>query len=178
MLINESQSGYRQSSRWLRAATLLGKYGVTCIPFIQVVLCLAAQPGADERAMLMFFVPPVVASLFLLADNGRFDRTVVRGAWILLTVNSIASLVAEIDVLPIKAQFPGKLPPRIDRVLVLYLASWYSFILVVCPAWYLYWRFVGGGRIRGGVGWKFIIGWLGWALFVSILATGAARKIF
>ena len=102
MSLEYTQSTGRRESRSLRVIALIARYGLTWIPFIQVAHFLATLPGADERALLMFFIPPIVAALFVIADNGRFDRTAVRAAWLLLSVTAGASLAAEIDVLPIK----------------------------------------------------------------------------
>jgi len=176
MSLQQTETGLLQDSRSRRVTTLLGRYCLTWIPFVQVGLFLANVPGPDERAMLAFFLPPVAASLFLIADNGRFDKTGVRAAWLLLSVAAFASLAAEIDLLPIKPQFPA-LPARVDRVLVYYLAGWYSYVLIVCPAWFVHWRLVGGGRSQGTVGGPFIVGCATWAIFVGTFAILAARKL-
>lgn len=152
--------------------------GLLLLPFAQVVQELARQPGADERALLMFFLPPVLAALFLAADNGHFDRTIIRGAWLLIAVNAVVSALAEIDVLPIQPQFPGALPARIDRLVVLHLAGWYSFVLLVCPGWLLCSRVAAVRRSGESVGWCFVGGWLGYATGIGILAAAAGCKLF
>lgn len=172
---NQDQIENPFHGRWIRGAVLV-KYAVACIPFFNLAHFLATHPCGDQRAVLGFFIPPALASLFILADNGHFERIVVRAAWMLLLVNAVAACFAEVDLLPIKAQFPGVLPPRIDRHLVYYVAGWFTFVLIVCPVWYLHWRFVGGGR-RGVVSSAFVMGWSAWALFVSAFATLALRKL-
>jgi hypothetical protein len=163
--------------RSLRALKLLGLYGLAWIPFIQAGLFLARVPGADERAMLLFFMPPVAASVFVMADNGRFERTVVRAAWLLLSVTAVASLITELNFLPIKPQFPA-LPARVDRVMVLYLVGWYSYVMILCPGWFVYWRLVGNGRCHGRVSRGFVVGCLVWLGFVGTLLFLAMRKLF
>lgn len=165
-------------SRWMRGAKLLWHWGITCIPFIEVARFLAVQRNADFYAMLMFFIPPLAASLWVLADNGRFNRALVRGAWLLLSVNAVASFFVQIDRLPLQPQFAGALPARLDRALVIYLIGWYSFVLVVCPLWYLRWRMHDTNQTRRSNGWKFALGTLCWAIGVATLAVLAARKLF
>jgi hypothetical protein len=177
MLLQDIRSDALGDGGWLRALKLLGRYGLAWIPFIQAGLFLARAPGADERAMLAFFLPPVVASVFLIADNGRFDRTAVRAAWLLLSVTAVASLVAELNFLPIMPQFPA-LPARVDRVMVLYLAGWYSYVLIICPAWFIHWRLAGDGRCHGRASRSFIVGCLVWLGFVGTFAFLAMRKLF
>jgi hypothetical protein len=177
MLLHETRSGALRDARWFRALKLLGEYGLAWIPFVQAGLFLARAPGADERAMLLFLLPPVVAAVFLIADNGRFNRTAVRAAWLLLSVTAVASLIAELNFLPIKAQFPA-LPPRLDRVIVLYLAGWYSFVLIICPAWFVHWRLAGEGRCHGRASRSFIVGCLVWLGFVGTIAFQAIPKLF
>lgn len=167
----------RRSNPRMRAVVVLVCYGLSCLPFIQVGLLLAAQPG-DERAMLMFFLPPAFAALFVIADNGRFEPTFVRGAWLLLIVNAIVSALAEFDILPILPQFAGVLPAPMDRVFVLYLAGWYSFVLVVCPGWFLCRRVAVIRRTRGHIGWWFIGGWLSYAGLLGTIILAAGRKLF
>lgn len=156
----------------------MGNLALTCIPFGQVIHCLALHPVADQRAMLMFFLPAVLASLFVLADNGRFNRTVVKGARLLLSVNAITAVVVDANLLTLKPQFAGILPPQVDRALVLYLIGWYTFILIVCPCWYLHWRFAGEGRLYGRLSIKSRIGWLTWAFVLSAFMVAAGRKLF
>lgn len=150
----------RRSNPRLRAVVTLACHGLSSLPFIQVALLLAAQPG-DELSMLMFFLSPTFAALFVIADDGRFEPAFVRGAWLLLAVNAIVSALAELEILPLQPQFTGALPANTDRVFVLYLVGFYSFISVVCPGWFLCRRVAGIRRTCGHMGWRFIGGWLG-----------------
>jgi hypothetical protein len=88
--------------------------------------------------VLLYFVPPVLAYLFLIADTGKFNRTAILGCEIFLSLISIAVVLGEQPfVLPnLKLQFPG-MPPQADRVLVFYFAAYLLFILVICPAYVL-----------------------------------------
>jgi hypothetical protein len=126
--------------------------------------------------MLAFFMPPIFATLFVIADNGRFHRTAVRAAWVLLFVTAVASLGAELTFLPVKPQFPA-LPDKVDRVMVFYLIGWYSYVLVVCPGWFVYWRTIGEGRYFGRLSRRFLVGSLFWLCTVVAFAFGAARKL-
>lgn len=174
--MNQGHTAAQLDSRWLRAVKLLAKYGLSSVPFIEVGLFLARQP--QHRAMLLFFLPAVVAAIFILADNGRFEKTTVRGAWILLTVSAIASFLAEVNFPPIKPLFAGILPPRIDRIFVFYVISWYTFVLVICPVWFLRWRLMGAGRSRGPIRWKFKLRVAVWLVGVVSFAILAGRKLF
>jgi hypothetical protein len=158
----------RATHRRLRAIASVTCLGFSCLPFIQVGWFLAAQPG-DGHAMLMFFLPASIAALVVIADNGRFDRTFVRGAWLLIVVNAIVSAFVELDILPIRPQFAGMLPARMDRVFVLYLIGWYSFVLVVCPGWLLCSSVAELRRTCRRIGWGFIGGWLGYAALLGVM---------
>jgi hypothetical protein len=164
-------------SRWFRLVTIIGRFGLAAVPFAQVAHFLAFAPEGDERAMLAFFIPPIVASMFVLADNGRFNSTFVRAAWLLLTVLSFAAMLAQTQFLPIKPQFPA-LPAPLDRVLVFYLAGWYAYVLVVCPLWFLYWRLVSAGSSLGPVGVRFVLGSIVWSMGVATIVYYSLCKLF
>jgi hypothetical protein len=126
--------------------------------------------------MLAFFAPPIAASLFVLADNGRFNSTVVRAAWLLLAVLSFASLLAQSPLLQIKPPFPT-LPARVGRIMMFYLAGWYSYVLVVCPVWFIYWRLVIARSFLGPVGARFVLGSTVWAVGVATFVSMMVQKL-
>lgn len=161
----------------LRAIANVACFGVGCLPFIQVGRLLAAQPG-DGHAMLMFFLPASIAALVVIADNDRFDRTFVRGAWLLIFVNAIVSALAELDVLPIRPRFAGMLPAQMDRVFVLYLIGWYSYVLVVCPGWLLWSSVAEIRRTCRRMEWRFIGGWLGYIALLGAIMLVVGHKLF
>lgn len=175
MSLKAKQTVSSTQGRSLRALMLLARYGLSSIPFIEVGAFLLGRPA--NHALLLFFLPPIIAALFILADNGRFDRTVLRGAWILLMVTAFASFLAEINVPPIKPQFAGILPLRVDRVFVCYLIGWYTFVLVICPIWFLRWRIFGPGRSRGPIDWKFKLCLATWLVGVTAMGILAGRKL-
>ena len=104
---------------------------------IRAIALLAALPNV-ERAVLLYFVPPAVACLFLIADSGKFNRTAIRGCEVFLSLIAIAVVVGEQPfVLPnLKPQFPG-MPLQADRILVCYFAAYTLFVSVICPAYVL-----------------------------------------
>jgi hypothetical protein len=104
---------------------------------IRAIGLLATNPNV-ERPVLGFFVPPVIAILFLAADNGKFNRTVIRGCELFLGMIAVAVILGEQQfVIPnLKPQFPG-MPAQAERILIFYFVAYGLFLWIICPAFVL-----------------------------------------
>ena len=144
----------------------------------RAVIQFANLPNA-ERAMLLYFIPPILAFLFITCDTGNFNPTVVRGCRLFLSTIAITVLLAELPfVLPnLKPQFPG-LPRQADRTLVFYFGAYALFLWITFPAYvfgmslYLHARGLPGGMSRailytGCVCWLLTVGLLVFAITTS-----------
>ncbi len=100
----------------------------------------------------MYFAPPVIASLFLLADTGRFEPIVIRGCWLFLNVVAVGVILGQQTfvfpgLMPTVARaFPG-MPVQANRIMMFYFIAYFSFLLVVCPIWCIVSKFA---TIRSG----------------------------
>ena len=144
---------------------------IVVIPLLEVIFLLATLPNV-ERAILMVFIPPFLACLFLLANNGKFNSTLVLGCRLFLGIISIAVFFGRHRLLlpNLKPQIPG-MPVAADRILVFYGIGYGLFLWILCPAYvfgssfYRLWRRLPGGMSRpilfaGSVCWLLTIGTL------------------
>jgi hypothetical protein len=101
------------------------------------VVKFAALPQFP-RVTLLYFVPPVLAFLFLAFNTGKFNPTVLCGCRLFLSMIAIAVLLGELPfVLPnLKPLFPG-MPANQDRVIAFYFAAYGLFLWVICPGYVL-----------------------------------------
>jgi len=109
---------------------------VAAAVLVQAVAHLAVNPNF-ERAVLLYFLPPLIA-LFLISINliRGTNWTVIVLCQIFLNMIAFAVVLGELPfVLPnLKPQFPG-MPPQQDRVLVFYFAAYALFLAASLPAW-------------------------------------------
>lgn len=100
-----------------------------------VIAHLARLPNV-ERAILLYFIPPLIAWLILAINRGRIQATPITGCRLFLTMIAAAVTLGEMTfILPsLKPQFPG-MPPVADRVLVFYFAAYIIFIWLICPSY-------------------------------------------
>ena len=127
--------------RRLRIIAKVTHWLLLIVPLVNAGVCLVNLPGV-ERAVLIYFAPPVIACLFLLADTGKFEPIVVRGCWVFLNVVAVGVILGQQNlffpgVMPaVVRAFPG-MPFPANRFLMFYFIAYFSFLLVVCPAWCL-----------------------------------------
>ena len=99
---------------------------------------LALNPNI-ERAVLMYFVPPLLALLIIAINliRGTNPDVIVLGE-LLLDMIAIAVLLGEHPFFGriLKPQFPG-MPPQQDHVLVCYFIAYFLFFLFVLPPYLL-----------------------------------------
>jgi hypothetical protein len=111
---------------------------VAAAVLVQAVAHLAVNPNF-ERAVLLYFLPPLIA-LFLISINliRGTNWTVIVLCQIFLNMIAFAVVLGELPfVLPnLKPQFPG-MPPQQDRVLVFYFAAYALFLWVLLPPYLL-----------------------------------------
>ena len=102
------------------------------------VTLLALLPNV-ERAMLLWFVPPLLAC-FLLALNkiNRTNPEVICLCKVFLSMVAVAVLLGEQRVLfaNLKPQFPG-MPAQQDRILTFYFMAYALFLWVLLPGYLL-----------------------------------------
>lgn len=117
--------------RWLTRLHDLLAFSALVVAAVQ----LAQLPNA-ERWILFFFIPPLIAGAFLLANRG--DPFFLAACRLFLSMIAIAVTVAEVTLaLPVpKPQFPG-MPLLADRILVAYLVAYGLFLWILCPAYVL-----------------------------------------
>jgi hypothetical protein len=107
-----------------------------------VLIYAAAQLGVApnvERAVLLYFAPPVIACALIAVNVARgTNQQVIWLCKLFLTTIAVGVLLGEQQILfaNVKPQFPG-VPPQQDRVLIFYFAAYMLFIGVFLPAFFL-----------------------------------------
>jgi hypothetical protein len=99
---------------------------------------LAINPKI-ERAVLLYFVPPVLAVLLLAVNLIRgTNPAVIILCQVFLDMIAVAVLLGELKFfLPnIKPQFPG-VPPQQDRILTFYFIAYMMFLWILLPPYFL-----------------------------------------
>jgi hypothetical protein len=99
---------------------------------------LAVNPNI-ERAMLLYFVPSVLAMLLLTVNLVRgANPEVIVLCQVFLDMIAVAVLLGELQFfLPIfKPQFPG-MPPQQDRILTCYFIAYIAFFWIILPPYLL-----------------------------------------
>jgi len=119
---------FLEALHWLWVAAVL----------IYAATHLALAPNV-ERAVLLYFAPPVIACALITVNVARgTNQQVIWLCKLFLTTIAIGVLLGEQQILfaNVKRQFPG-VPPKQDRVLIFYFAAYMLFIGVFLPAFIL-----------------------------------------
>jgi hypothetical protein len=134
---------------------------------------LAVLPNV-ERAVLAFFIPPILALLFLVTNTGRFNPTVIRGCRLFLSMIVVSVLLGEqrFVLANLKPQFPG-MPAQADRILVFYFVAYGLFLWVICPGYVLgsWLRQHWSGSPTGKSSWIMYAGCFFWVGTMGVLGT-------
>lgn len=135
---------------------------------------LIALPNV-ERAILLFFIPPVIAGAFLIAN--RSDPFLLSACRFFISLIAYAVLIAELTTwAPIpKPQFAG-MPLVADRILSYYFVAFGLFLWIICPGYILiHWlRRWWGQRTKGVFATCFLfVAWVSWVGTMGALATAA-----
>jgi len=156
---------------------------VAHLSFVAVVLSRAAAHLANnpnvERAVLLYFVPPLIAA-FLIAVNliNATNPAVIALCQIFLSLIAVAVLLAELpQVMPnLKPQFPG-LPPQQDRILVFYFFAYFLYLWILLPPYLLGTSLYQHYRKRvAGISWTTCLaGSLTWLVTIGILLAISPR---